>query len=228
MAEDGQVTPEKQLLKLIEDPQAAAASGAASRKGLGRTVAWLTPAGLKGLWSARLSFFKRQTKKRASAASRIDIGALNRVLTVAVVCLLAYVTFDAIASAMSLHRPPNFAFQKETGAPAAVGGGVSPLKESAYYMQKVNARDIFKEGPKIVEAPKPSQAAPAEEAAAVKSLSVVGISWSSDPDVILEDKDKQKTYFVKRGQMVGDGVKVEAVFKDHVVLSYEGQEYELR
>ena len=68
----------------------------------------------------------------------------------------------------------------------------------------------------------------AETAEAVKSLALVGISWSKDPDAIIEDKAHQRTFFVKRGQMVGDNIKVEAVFKDHVVLSLDGQEFELR
>ena len=46
--------------------------------------------------------------------------------------------------------------------------------------------------------------------------------------MIIEDKAIQKTYFVKRGQTVGNNVKVEAVFKDKVVLSFDGQEFELR
>ena len=147
----------------------------------------------------------------------------------AAVCLLAYVVFDAMASAMSLHHPPNFAYQKDRTASLA-GGNVSPLKESAYYLQKVSSRDIFKEGAKPVEqaAPKKSEAPSIQDNEVVKGLSIVGISWSSDPDVIIEDKSKQKTYFVKRGQMVGDSIKVEAVFKDHVVLSLDGQEFELR
>ena len=44
---------------------------------------------------------------------------------------------------------------------------------------------------------------------------------------MIEDKQSVKTFFVKRGQMIGP-VKVEAIFKDKVVLSYEGEEIELR
>jgi hypothetical protein len=72
------------------------------------------------------------------------------------------------------------------------------------------------------------EAQPAQDAEAVQSLALVGISWSSNPDAIIEDKARQRTYFVKRGQEVGEGVKVEAIFKDHVVVTFEDREYELR
>ncbi len=47
-------------------------------------------------------------------------------------------------------------------------------------------------------------------------------------DGVAELSGPSLDYTVKRGQTVGEGVKVEAIFKDHVVLSYEGQEFELR
>jgi type II secretory pathway component PulC len=44
---------------------------------------------------------------------------------------------------------------------------------------------------------------------------------------MIENADEQKTYFVKRGQTLGD-VKIEAILKDKVILSCLGQEVELR
>lgn len=229
MAENGPLTPEKQLLRLIEDSKASkqeSSQAPAKLKGPGL----LSFSALRGALFGRISFLKRTTKKKIGGAKfSVNIVAINRVLTVVAVCLLAYAVFDAIASAMALHHPPNFVYRGEKSPSPAILG-VSPLKESAYYLQKVTARDIFKEGAKPAEhvQDKKDEKPSIQDNEAVKSLSLVGISWSSDPDVIVEDKSKQKTYFVKRGQMVGENIKVEAVFKDHVVLSLDGQEFELR
>lgn len=230
MAENGPLTPEKQLLRLIEDSKTSKLESSPQLSAKLKGPGFLSFSALRGAIFGRISFLKRTTKKRIGGSKfSVNIVAINRVLAVGAVCLLAYAVFDVIASAMALHHPPNFVYRGEKSSSPAVTG-VSPLKESAYYLQKVTARDIFKEGPKPAEQ---SQAKKVEKPSiqdneAVKSLSLVGISWSADPDVIIEDKSKQKTYFVKRGQMVGDNIKMEAVFKDHVVLSLDGQEFELR
>ena len=177
-----------------------------------------------------LAFWKRSSKKKTHARRfSFGIAEVNKVLIVATAGLAVYVVFDAAASARNLQHPPNFAppkdlkstFQKES---------IAPLEETSYYLQKISGRDIFREGKKEE---KPVDAAPVQAtstttAEAIQSLALVGISWSQNPDAIIEDKAHQRTFFVKRGQMVGDDVKVEAIFKDHVVVTYEDKEYELR
>ena len=227
MAKDRQVTPEKQLLNLIEgsdkDKNTGAIAQARRKRGLLSVLSF-------GAIFGRLSFFKRSTQKKIGRAGKFSISftLVNRLLLAAVACLLVYVVSDTVASALSLGHLPNIVPQKEP-AGAGVENKVSPLKEESYYLQKVNARDVFKEardGGGVRKEKK--EVKPIEESEAVKNLSLVGISWSADPDVIIEDKTLQKTYFVKRGQIVGNNVKIEAVFKDKVVLSSDGQEFELR
>ena len=62
---------------------------------------------------------------------------------------------------------------------------------------------------------------------ATQDLKLVGISWSNDPIAMIEDSKALRTFFVTRGQMIGE-VRVQAIFKDKVVLSYGGEEIELR
>lgn len=227
MAEDGRVTPEKQLLNLIESKGAKGADlKKAQLKQAGKSL--LSLGALRGVLFGRFSFFKRGAgKKVAGTRRRIDIALVNRSLATIAICLLVYVAGDTVAAAINLQRPPNFAFQNEKSVPASFDK-IRPLKEASYYQQKIQSRDIFQEGgrpKKKLDTPAPAAQA---ENTVISSLSLVGISWSSNPDVIIEDKSKQRTFFVKRGQMVVDGVKVEAVFKDHVILNYDGQEFELR
>jgi hypothetical protein len=228
MAEDKPTTPEQQLLKLIEgqgkpgQPGVAPAPSAGPRpKGRafapGRLFAWLA------FWK------RRRAQKRPRAGASFGLAEVNKALIAAALLLTVYVVFDAAASARNLQKPTDFAPMKELSK-KAVTESVPPLAETSYYLQKVSSRDIFKEG-KIQEAPEPeAPEAPVEieTAEAVQNLALVGISWSSNPDAIIEDKSKQRTYFVKRGQEVGDGVKVEAIFKEHVVVTFEDREYELR
>lgn len=227
MADDRQVTPEKQLLKLIEG---SGESGQADRPLAGARIKRNASSLLSfGALFGRFSFFKRATQKKISRSPKFSLSftLVNRVLLAAVVVLFIYVVTDGVASAISLTHLPNIVPQKDrltTGSESKV----SPLKEESYYLQKVSSRDLFKEYKEADAKKEKKEMKSADENEASKNLSLVGISWSADPDVIIEDKSAQKTFFVKRGQMVGNGVKVEAVFKDKVVLSTDGQEFELR
>jgi hypothetical protein len=138
--------------------------------------------------------------------------------------------WDGMLSSQRLRRPPNFVPPMDMKVPF-LKDTIEPLKEMSFYLQKVTSRNIFREGRREAKAAVsdgPAVDPDAEANAAIQGLSLVGISWSSNPDAIIEDKANSRTFFVKRGQMVGDVVKVEAIFKDHVVLSYEDKEFELR
>lgn len=232
MAEDQSLTPEQQLLKLIEEQNKAGAkaqpvssrSAAAPRK-----PAKFSLSNFAGAATGMFSFWKRKAKKKSyTKKASFGLAEANKVLVVAVALLLVYVVFDAVASARNLQRPPNFVPPKDLRSTAKVDA-VQPLEETSYYLQKISSRDIFKEGRKEEVVVETAPAKPVEEAAeAVQNLALVGISWSSNPDAIIEDKSSQRTYFVKRGQMAGEAVKVEAIFKDHVVVTFEDKEYELR
>ncbi|OIO39625.1 MAG: hypothetical protein AUJ71_00255 [Candidatus Omnitrophica bacterium CG1_02_49_16] len=177
----------------------------------------------------RFAFLKRTAQKRIKSPRKMAVSftLVNRILLAAVVVALVYVASDTLASALSLTHPSNILPQKEKGL-RNLEGKVSPLKEASYYLQKMNSRDIFKEYKEGETKKEKKEAKPIEENDAVKNLALVGISWSADPDVIIEDKAAQRTYFVKRGQRVGNNVKVNAVFKDKVILSIDDQEFELR
>jgi type II secretory pathway component PulC len=57
---------------------------------------------------------------------------------------------------------------------------------------------------------------------------LVGIAWSNDPEAMIEDGKNKRTFFVKRGQTLDDEVKVVTIFKDKVILTFKGKEFELR
>lgn len=230
MAEDRSVTPEKQLLKLIEDSKAGGVpktAQAIKRKGM----AMLSPSALKGLAFGRFSFFKRTAKRKITTASRnrMSLQDLNRLMVLAIAGMVVYLIVDCTFSALNLKRPPNLGFKEEKSL-THLPGKVSPfLRDAEFYLSKVSARDIFREValPKAKQAAAPAAGKPAEESV-FRSLSLVGISWSSNPEIIIEDKKRKKTFFLHRGQVFGDNVKVEAIFKEKVVLSHEGEEFEMR
>lgn len=231
MAENRPITPEKQLLNLIEDtkrantPQTVSAPARLKRQGQGL----LSLSALFGGLLGRISFVRRSTVKRlGSTKKRFDLGSLNKIIALITVLLAAYAIFDSVASSLALKRPPHFSPKQEKAtASGAHAAQVSPLRASDYYASKVMSRDLFKGGRRVAD---PSSNQPAQEVTEdlSKDFTLVGISWSATPDAIIEDKAHQKTYFVKKGQAVGENARVEAIMKDRVILNISGQEFEIR
>jgi len=232
MAEE-RVTPEKQLLRLIEESKSgskkeAEKTSVLKRKGLGL----LSIRSVAGAIVGRLSFFKRSTKKKVAKAKKFSFSVqlVNKALVAVVVAGGIYLISDVTVSAFNMRKPPHFAFQKDQAAPR-VGGDVSPfLKNSAYYLDRVSSRDIFKAWePRPAKTTTKVQNAPvAIEESPFADLSLVGISWSANPEIIVEDKKRKKTYFLRKGQTFGDDMRVENIFKNKVILSRNGEEAELK
>ena len=74
------------------------------------------------------------------------------------------------------------------------------MKKIEYYLDKVRSRDIFKMGSTArLEVADTGPSSKAVEA--IQNLRLVGISWSDDPDAMVEDIKTVKTFFVKKGQI---------------------------
>ena len=147
MAEDGPLTPEKQLLKLIEGSKGAASGGggrSSPRQPKRSGGSLLSFGAIGGALSGRLSFFKRLTGKNAAVSRkkfRLSLTLVNRLLMVGVAALFIYLVVDTVAAALQANHPP-ILDGKKSGLPEGPTPRISPLNESAYYLQKVNARDM--------------------------------------------------------------------------------------
>ena len=101
----------------------------------------------------------------------------------------------------------------------------SLLKPFSFYLEVVKKRDIFRMGSKLPQ--DSSDVISSKAAEATQTLKLVGISWSEAPDAMIEDTKAGKTFFVKKGQSIND-FKVEAIYKEKVVLRYGAESIELR
>lgn len=227
MAQERPFTPEKQLLKLIEDPKLKPASfNSLAIKHQGLSLFSF------GAWIGRVSFFKDWFKKQFQnpQAHGFDVKIISKVLGVCILVLVFYFINNLYTSFISLKNPRNLALEakKEDLNPVGPGDALVSKKAVSYFLEKAGQRDIFKMGknrdgdtgvvfrdpsPRIIEA--------------TQHLKLVGISWSDDPDAMIEDTKALRTFFVKRGGLVGV-VKVQAIFKDKVILSYGEEEIELK
>lgn len=231
MATERSITPEKQLLKLIEENKgknpAAVQARALRRRGMGLVSL--------GAWLGRFSFSKDWFRRRIESlrGQSLDIKSVNRILLLCACAFTLYFLASTTTALIQLSSP------LDLDAPASGNGSSINLMERvflkkavSYYLEKMGERNIFQMGAvqKVTGADgvqTQMKVTSTQILDATENLKLVGISWSNDPDAIIEDTKDTKTFFVKTGQRIGD-VKVQAIFKDKVILSYQGEETELK
>lgn len=230
MVQERPTTPEKQLLDLIEDPKE---QGVSPKKIKRRSFNLFSFSAFRG----RLSFLQESMQSGAFFRSALsDIKGLNRILKVCIALLFVYLVGNFAMSMDRLKQVPEFVSKSSRGSKEIPAAELSS-KQISYYLEGPRSRDIFKFGdfgvPEIEENGD-EVAAPTEEVLSraevlAQQLGLVGISWSDDPDVMVENVETKKIYFLKRGERIDNLIKVEAIFQDKVILTYDkGKEMELR
>lgn len=220
MAEERRITPEKQLLKLIENPKGEVppAKNARQRK------EWLSLDALK----ARFSFFKSLSLQRFSK-NPFGIHELNLFLKGAILFLTIYLGYSVVAMALQLKKASNLIFEAKQGPSAPMVEVLPfPVQNLVYYQEKVATRDIFRPLQAKEEAKPAPEPAPEASVDLAKNFSLVGIAWSDEPEAMIEDVEQKRTYFLKRGQTFGDSITVIKILKDRVILEIGGKEVELK
>ncbi len=115
---------------------------------------------------------------------------------------------------------------------------IATFAPNAFYQKMVQQRDIFSpflpaKKEKIVIKPKP--VAPVKVTPPkiqitdlARDLSLVGISWGKNPQVMIHSNKDNVTYFVRKGQRIGQSdIRIKKIDKEKVVIKYEDQEMEL-
>lgn len=227
MAQERPFTPEKQLLKLIEDPKLKpAALNVLAIKHQGLSL--FSP----GAWIGRVSFLKDWLRKQFQRQEShvVDTKIIIKVLGVCIFVLAFYFINNLFFSFANLKKAHNLSIEvkKDDLIPEGPADAFVSKKAVSYFLEKIRQRDIFRMGAgKKGDNAAISRGPSSRIIEATANLKLVGISWSDDPDAMIEDTKALRTFFIKRGGVVGE-VKIQAIFKDKVILNYGGEEIELR
>ncbi len=99
------------------------------------------------------------------------------------------------------------------------------VKPLDYYLGQVRGRRVFanefNQQPPAAE--KPASAAGAD---LIKGINLVGIIAGENPQVAIEDLKSRRTYYVNKGQSVGD-LTIDEIKEGKVIIDYKGQKFEL-
>jgi len=207
-------SPEEQLLNLIEKGDGAKPERLREKKSFPSSAAILT----------KLSPF---TKLAGDAVKKIKINLnlelANKILTVLCVLLVVYSIFDFIFNSKDVEKFYNkaaalkFIKQEEKD--------IVTLRPFLYYLTLVQRRNIFSPV-ELVNAVDQSKERKKALQDLIADLKMVGISWGEEPQAMIESKKTNQTYFLKKGETI-NGLKIEEILTNKVILSYEGEKGEL-
>jgi type II secretory pathway component PulC len=206
------ISPEEKLLRLIKGQKKSGGSGE------------IKPAISSILPSEKNLGLKPDLKSAAAATWQQYLEKVNikivvlTVFTISCIYLIATFIYPMIApKTIVLPNVSSEKNQTETSTPE------NETKNFDYYT-KGTERQIFT-NPAAQEAEK-SAASAAVSADIIKDVSLVGIISGDNPQAVIEDKKTQKTYYVGKGQSIGE-IQVEEIQEGKVILNYKGQKFEL-
>lgn len=91
-----------------------------------------------------------------------------------------------------------------------------------YYLQDIGGKDIFSNSASSSLSP----GAISADADLTGFMNLVGIILGENPQAVIEDKRAQKTYYVKKGQFIGE-FRVEDIQEGKIILNFRSRRYEL-
>ncbi len=164
-------------------------------------------------------------------ASGIDLDAVNKVLTGALVLLMVYAVTVAVYKKSSIGKLmqtiSRIRFEKLDQQ------AVEPYQPVDYYLGQVRGRDIFNPAGEVKTQAMPEPLPPPEPPRPklkemVSGLSVVGIAWGEVPKAMIQNASTQEIYFLKKGDMIGKTeIKVKDIFRNKIIISGGQEEMEL-
>lgn len=151
-----------------------------------------------------------------------NIIIINKALISIFIVLIVYFLVDYFfLPAVKVSPPVN------GEAPAEDTAEKEPVKyQYSYYQKDISGKDLFKPLVKDVHGEEEAPDAALEDIAA--SLGLMGVVSGAKPQAIIEDRKSKKTYFLNKGDKLGN-VQLKEILEGEgkVILIYKGREFDL-
>ncbi len=225
---------EQKLLRLIEQggtPDGSSSDAAPEARQVFNAVQSVgTSVSIPPVVAQVMSWIKEAIK--FSPQDGLGVRQINHILMVAVAVMATVVVInvmrglDTARQSVDFGQPQPVAFSAENLLPQ--------FADIQKYVSAVSFRNIFSPfEKKEVEAPSAVAAATAavqRVSDRTQTLKLVGVSWLDTPDsasAMVEDTGSGVTYFLRMGEKV-NGVRVDAIYADSIVLELDGERLELK
>jgi hypothetical protein len=218
MAKEHGNTAERELLKIIEGKSEI-------KKFVKKENDFAIGSFFKGLFSSISGKFHKGSGDRETAITPKKVN-VSLILVIGIL-FLSYATIF-VRGVEQLQRLPRFEIPP---VQAKARGIVLPLKEYAFYIEKILGRNIF-DATLSAQKPMVEKGAGGKINDLIKDLRLTGISWSDNREerfVMIEDMQAKVTYFLKEGETISkSNISIKKISRDKVALFYMDEETELR
>lgn len=166
---------------------------------------------------------KQKVAKKQNVLSFMKV--LNKLLIVGLIASVAFLGNEIIAGATLANKSVEMPEGKKSRVLGDKEAQMITAQRLSYYLANVNSRNIFQpyeEMQKTVEVTETNK----KIVSKMSSYRLVGISWLDRIDtasVMIEDTNKKVTYFLHKGEKIGDIV-VKTIYADSALLGYEDEE----
>jgi hypothetical protein len=224
MAKAGR-TPEEQLLSLIEEGKDLAKLRQKRKRAL--------PFSFGAMKKIRMApdflykTIKARLGKLKTGTGEVSLKPVINILLIIAVSLSAYLIIDFAFGSMDLshiYERPLLTMQDQPREHESSG------QTFLSYLTMVQRRNIFSpvemQGVQVDDTQAQKQALKQTIIALSAGLRLAGISLGAEPQAMVENKETNETFFLKKGDTV-NRLTVQEIFNDRVILSYEGETVEL-
>jgi hypothetical protein len=213
-------TSDERLLKLIEstgEPKRQGVPSLGVRKSLNSPIV------------KKLNFLA--LKSRLKALLRVNLLILNKSL-IGLAILLTFIFLYILISGMVISKTNVISFNPFDASAIKKlisAGEAQGLTRKNIFNQDIK-RDFFL--PFGMKSSFNSQDEGADIIEEMKNLKLVGIIWSLNPEVMIENSKDTRTYTLRKGEFLNDQIQIKEILRNSVVLVITTQvgvkEYELR
>lgn len=215
---EGKLTPEEQLLKLIEKDNQGGTGELKRKKRFFFGISEFR--GIKDFLNRAI---KRYLIKLKLGFKEPNLKVINKAFLILSIVLLIYSIISLIFNRYNIRKVyENIQPTEEKRLTQKI-----KIKERPFlhYLEMARRRDIFSSIPLKEESEKPKMGEKQIQEI-MRGFKLVGIAWGKEPIVMIESKDDKRTYFLKKGDKIGQ-FKVNDILEDKVILDYSGSLIEL-
>ena len=210
-------TPEEQLLGLIEQGESPKPQKLKRRKS-----SFFDLSKIGSFLLSLASGLKNRTAPQGQYKEP-NVKIIIKLLAVASVILAGCFIFDFMNSIKDINRT----LKKSTKVKRLYSKEdlKADVRSYLYYFEMAQRRNIF--SPLVLKSAENTKVESGKVLTTLmKDLALMGIFWVDEPQVVIEHKGENKTYFLKTGDIINK-LKIDTILKDRVILDYEGEKAEL-
>jgi len=184
---------------------------------------------LKMIEAGGASTTEKKSSKKVNVLSLVKV--INKFFVIGIVAAVLLLVYEVQFGLALVNKNVSFDSPRSASSRTVEVSNLIPtIQRISFYLSNVKRRNFFKPYEAIVKNSPDASENNRLIARATADLKLVGVSWMdavATASIMVEDKGKDVTYFLKKGEKIGNIV-VKTIYADSAVLGYENEEIIIR